>query len=320
VTVTVSAIIPTYNRADFVCHAIESALAQHVPNREAEVIIVDDGSTDGTAALVTNRYGDRVQYLAQENHREGAARNAGVQRAAGAYLAFLDSDDYWLPGKLARDVARLESTDQPALVYSRALNVDPEDRPMGARRLPAPEGDVFWQLARDSFIAVSTVTVRADAFREVRGFVEDRALSGTADWELWMRLAARWPIGFVDQTATCVRVHPRRAHAPSNMLADPAWMESGMLAGVRYSLADPYVAQRAGRQARAIRSHMYVTIALNAYANGLRRRSWSWLARSVRAWPPQLLDARFWGAASRAALGRDTVRRLVPSPSGRGLG
>jgi hypothetical protein len=191
------------------------------------------------------------------------------------------------------------------------LNVDVDDRPRGERRLIAPEGDVFWQLARDSFIAVSTVSVRADAFRKAHGFVEDRALSGSADWELWMRLAARWPFGFVEQTATCVRVHPRLAHAPRNMLSDPVWMESGMLAALRYGLADPFVARRAGRRAAAIRSHMYVTIALNAYANGRRRRSWSWLVDAVRAWPPQLLDSRFWGAAARAALGREAVGRLV---------
>jgi hypothetical protein len=146
--------------------------------------------------------------------------------------------------------------------------------------------------------------------------VEDRALSGTADWELWMRLAARWPVGFVDQTATCVRVHPRGTAAPASMLADPAWMESGMLAGVRYSLADAAVARRAGHRAAAIRSHMYVTIALNAYANGRRGRSWLWLRRAVAAWPGQVADRRFWGAVARAALGRETIRRLRPGLAG----
>lgn len=300
--VQVSAIIPTYNRAGYVAKAIESALDQRVPAGETEVIVVDDGSTDDTEAVVKRRFGSRVWFISQENRREGAARNTGAAQASGAYLAFLDSDDYWLPGKLAGDVARLTASDRPALVYSRVRNVDPAGRFIGDRRLSAPQGDVFWALARDSFIALSTVAVRTDAFRACGGFVEDRALSGTADWELWLRMAARWSVGFVEQTATCVRVHP------TNMLGDPAYMARAMLAGVQHGLADPAVAHRVGGRGNEVRSHMYVTIALNAYASGQRRRSWSWLARAVRTWPRQTLDRRFWGAAVRASLGRDRVR------------
>ena len=105
-------------------------------------------------------------------------------------------------------------------------------------------------------------------FRECGGFTEDRDLSGTADWELWMRLAARWPVGFVDQTRTCIRVHAR------NMSSDPRYMERAMLSGVRYALADPVIAERARGRERFIRACMYVTIALNAYTNGRRARSW----------------------------------------------
>ena len=306
-TIAVSAIIPTYNRLAFVGQAIDSALAQELDEGEVEVIVVDDGSTDGTGAFVREHYGSRVRYVLQENQREGAARNAGARRASGRYLAFLDSDDYWLPGKLRRDTRRLGQPDGPAFVYSRVRNVDPANNPLGVRYLPAPEGDVFWSLARESFVAVSTVTVRADAFAACGGFVEDRALSGTADWELWMRLAARWPVGFVEQVATCIRVHPR------NMLSDSNWMERGMTAGVRFALGDGAVARRArGRVAgeRAIRSHMDVTIALNAYRNGQRVRSGRWLVQAVKEWPPQVRDARFWGAVGRTVAGPQAVARL----------
>jgi hypothetical protein len=151
---------------------------------------------------------------------------------------------------------------------------------------------------------MSTVAVRADAFRACGGFVEDRDLSGTADWELWMRLAARWSVGFVEQTATCIRVHGR------NMSADPSYMERAMLAGVRHALRDPVVAARARGREGFIRACMYVTIALNAYTNGLRWRSWMWLARALVSWPPQALDARFFGAAARALVGPGIARRM----------
>jgi glycosyltransferase involved in cell wall biosynthesis len=303
-----SAIIPTYNRADYLARAVQSALDQRLPDDgQTEVIVVDDGSTDHTLQVAAS-FGQRIVYLEQPNRREGAARNTGAAHARGTYFAFLDSDDYWLPGKLAGDLARFTQPDRPALVFSRARNVDPFDRTIGERRLPHPQGDVFWRLAREAFIPMSTVAVRADAFRACGGFVEDRDLSGTADWQLWIRLAARWPVGFVDQTATCIRVHGR------NMSADPRYMERAMLAGVRYALADPVVAQRARGREAFIRACMYVTIALNAYGNGRHQRSWLWLARAVLSWPPQLLDARFCGAVLRALVGpavRGRVRRVA---------
>jgi glycosyltransferase involved in cell wall biosynthesis len=304
VAVVFSAIIPTYNRAALVRQAIDSALEQRLPrDGEVEVIVVDDESTDATPQVVAE-LGARVHYVRQANRREGAARNAGAARAVGTYFAFLDSDDYWLPGKLAADLARFEQADDPALVYSRGRNVDPADRLIGERRLSNPQGDVFWYLAREAFIPMSTVSVRADAFRACGGFVEDRDLSGTADWELWMRLAARWPVGFVPHVATCIRVHAR------NMSGDPGYMERAMLAGVRYTLADPVVARRARGRERFIRACMYVTIALNAYANGRRADSWPWLGRALVTWPLQLFDSRFSGALLRACVGPDVLSIL----------
>ena len=306
--VVVSAIIPTYNRAEFLAQAIESALEQQAGGLAVEVIVVDDESTDATPDVIA-AFGDRVTSLRQPNRREGAARNAGAARAHGTYLAFLDSDDYWLPGKLARDVARFERADRPALVYSRGRNVDPADRVIGERQLPTPQGDIFWQLAREAFLPMSSVAVRADAFRACGGFTEDRDLSGTADWECWMRLAARWPVGFVDQTATCIRVHQR------NMSADARYMERAMLAGVRHALADPVVASRVRGRERFVRACMYVTIALNAYGNGSRRRAWWWIARALGAWPAQVLDARFLGAVTRSTLGPSVLRGVKHAAS-----
>jgi glycosyltransferase involved in cell wall biosynthesis len=299
-----SAIIPTYNRANFVGRAIDSALHQQLPAQgTVEVIVVDDESTDSTPEVAA-RFGERITYVRQPNRREGAARNAGATRASGTYFAFLDSDDYWLPGKLAADLNRFEQPDKPALVYSRGRNVDPVGRLIGERRLYTPQGDVFWSLAREAFIPMSTVAVRADAFTACGGFVEDRELSGTADWELWMRLAARWTVGFVDRVGTCIRVHER------NMSADPGYMERAMLCGVRHALADPVIAERARGRERFIQACMYVTIALNAYTNRRRRRTWLWLARALATWPPQLLDARFSGAAIRALVGPTFATRM----------
>ncbi|HKB48617.1 MAG TPA: hypothetical protein VKC57_13030, partial [Ktedonobacterales bacterium] len=103
---------------------------------------------------------------------------------------------------------------------------------------------------------------------------------------------------------TCIRVHER------NMSADPRYMERAMLSGVRHALADPVIAERARGRERFIRACMYVTIALNAYTNRRRRRSWLWLARALVTWPPQVLDARFSGAAARALVGPSFATRM----------
>ena len=171
--------------------------------------------------------------------------------------------------------------------------------------LAVHQGDVFWALARESFVPMSSVSVRADAFRACGGFVEDRQLSGTADWELWLRMAARWPVGFVDQVATCIRVHA------SSMLADPSYMEPAMLAGVRHALADQVVAQRAPVAkvffARVWTSHWRCT----RIAIGSARAACAGSLMLVAAWPPVALDTRFIGALVRAVVGPTIIRSLA---------
>jgi hypothetical protein len=160
---------------------------------------------------------------------------------------------------------------------------------------------VFWALAREAFIPMSSVAVRAHAFRECGGFVEDARLSGTADWELWLRFASRWPVGFVEQTRTCMRVHA------ASMLSTPGYMDQAMLSGVDYALRDPVVAQRARGREDFIRACMYVTLALHAYRHGDRARSFGWLARAARAWPAR--------AAVRALAGQKVVGALKRQPA-----
>jgi len=307
VAVLVSAIIPTFNRANYISRAIRGALDQRLVEGEVEVIVVDDGSTDNTADVVEAF--DSVRYLHQSNRKEGAARNTGAAEAHGMYLAFCDSDDFWLAGKLAADVARFEASDRPALVYSRPLNVDEADRPLGVRLLSTCEGDVFWPLAREAFMPMSTIAVRADAFRACAGFIEDPRLSGTADWELWLRIAARWPVGFVDQAGTCMRVHA------TSMLSTPGYMDRAMLSGVHFALLDPVVAQRVRGRENYLRACMYVTLALHSYRHRRRARSIRWLAQALAAWPLQVADPRFLGATARALLGPGIVGALKRRPA-----
>lgn len=303
----VSVVIPTYNYGRYLPRAIEGALEQGQDVAGGvEVIVVDDGSTDDTEEVM-RRFEGRVAYVRQRNQREAAARNNGAARANGEYLAFLDPDDYWLPGKLAADVRRFEGADRPALVYSSAINVNAVGEPIGARGLPTPQGDLFNLLARENFIPMSSVATRADAFAACGGFNTDPDLSGTADWELWMRMAARWSIGYSAQRRTCIRVHA------SNMTSDPRWMGRSMLAAIRHLENDPAASRRlgTGNGVVRLRAHMYTTVALNAYTHGAhRRQTLPWLARALSTWPPVVRDPRYSAALLRVLLGRQAARAL----------
>jgi glycosyltransferase involved in cell wall biosynthesis len=134
-TALVSAIVPTYNRAYCVTRAIDSVLAQTCS--EVEVLVIDDGSTDDTADVIRERYGEepRVRYIYQKNGGVSAARNTGLRHARGDFLALCDSDDYWHPWKLAAQVAALDQFPDVGLVWTEFEAVDPSGRVIDPRHL-----------------------------------------------------------------------------------------------------------------------------------------------------------------------------------------
>ncbi len=198
-TPAVSVIIPTYNAARFLPDALASVLAEAAP--DVEVLVVDDGSTDDTQALLA-RYAPRVRSLRIANGGPGRARNAGLAATRGPLVAFLDADDRWLDGALARRRAALEAEPEAVLVHGLARYVDAAGRPMAfdplaykAYRGQRRSGWVLRSLFWTNFIHTSTVLVRRAAIESVGGFDERREV--IEDYDLWLRIAARWPIAFV---------------------------------------------------------------------------------------------------------------------------
>jgi len=156
-------------------------------------MVVDDGSTDETTALL-NRYADRVQHVTIEHSGSPAvARNVGLRHLTGAYVAFLDSDDYWLPTKLARQVAAMEANPELGLVSSNAFIQFEPAGPMGGLYLEMDER-LFSQglagLIRDNFVITSTALVRRSVLTEIGGFSEHPGLKTCEDYDLWLRIAA----------------------------------------------------------------------------------------------------------------------------------
>jgi glycosyltransferase involved in cell wall biosynthesis len=184
--VRVSAIIPVYNGAPTVDRAIESTLSQQFEG--LEVVVVDDGSTDATRDVV-KKWGASLTFVRQTNRGPSAARNAGVRAGSGEYIAFLDADDVWLPGKLTRMVGALDANRDAVLAYSDFIAVDDSGREVRdsllfADRAHAPSMDEL--LAGWWPILTSTVVMRRDAFVRCGGFSEEFRSAGYEDPFLWL--------------------------------------------------------------------------------------------------------------------------------------
>ena len=183
----VSIVIAVYNGAATVGRALASVFAQTYT--DYEVIVVNDGSTDDTAAVLA-RFGERIRVITQGNRGLSAARNAGVRASTGEYVAFLDDDDEWMPEKLARCVPVLDADRDCALVYTLALKVDPQGRPMGndARPDGAESPTMNEMLAHPWNVVPSQFVVRRDVFERAGGFHE-RFITSCED--LYFLLSAR---------------------------------------------------------------------------------------------------------------------------------
>src|SRR5215213_4198444 len=201
----VDAIITCHNYGRFLGEAIESVLDQTYPN--VGVVLVDDGSTDDTAAVAA-RYAERgVRYVHSPRGGAGQARNAGLELTSAPLVAFLDADDAWLPHRLAIGVAHLERHPEAALVAAHAFACDEAMRPSSivhALRGP-PCGRVFHELLIHNVVLnPSSVLIRRAALDAAGGFSE---LPIAQDWDTWLEIAKRSPIGFTDEVVALVRRH-----------------------------------------------------------------------------------------------------------------
>ena len=207
----VSVIIPNHNYGRYLRQAVESALGQTYPHRE--VLVVDDGSDDDSEAVLRG-YGGRIRWVRQSRQGGAAARNRGVAESRGTLLAFLDSDDRWLPEKLERQVARWVAEPELGLVHCGVHFIDAEGRRLGAlcegvEGWAAPELLLFRRLTYVT--GGSGSLVPREAFEAAGGF--DARLSTSADWDFYYRVAVRRRFGFVPEPLVEMRKHGTNMHA-----------------------------------------------------------------------------------------------------------
>lgn len=184
----ISVIIPTHNRAAFLERAIHSVLTQRLPCDQ--LIVVDDGSTDGTPEILQDlgRKESRLEVLRQNNCGVASARNRGIEASHGELIAFLDSDDWWLPDKLRTQVAAMQAQPEYCISHTREIWYRLGLRVNQKKKHDPPHGDVFSSSLPMCVIGMSTVIARPQFF--ARHGVFDERLPCCEDYDLWLRAAA----------------------------------------------------------------------------------------------------------------------------------
>jgi glycosyltransferase involved in cell wall biosynthesis len=303
----VSVVLPTYNRALLLPRAIRSVLNQSY--RNLELIVVDDGSTDETERLVHSIEDDRIRYVSRDNGGPAAARNAGIEVAAGELIAFQDSDDEWLDGKLERQVEALFDSRDSAILCVCSYLKSVEDEPPSVRRIGAHQlvqaGDLRHQTLEMFYFTTPTWLVRRAAL--LRSGLFDTRLPCWEDWELAIRLSDLGEFVLVDETLHLQ--HFRRSGVNSDEVArmksmarmlethGPRWLAHrhtlaehhytvGRLACVHGSLAD--ARHHLWRAVSANKHHRkaWVTLAITMLGTRRLRQAMEWRLRTPERRPP----------------------------------
>jgi len=191
----VSVIVPTYNRADLISETIESILNQTYKN--FELIIVDDGSTDNTEKVIRKFKDNRIKYIKTDYSGVPARpRNIGIKKAKGEYIAFLDSDDMWLPEKLEKQIKVFQASNETAMLYTRFRTIEGEI--ISNRIFPEngmyKSGNMFKSIYLRNLIACSSVMIKRSVLDQVGLFNTDPNLIAIEDADLWLRIALKYNI------------------------------------------------------------------------------------------------------------------------------
>ena len=209
-TPRVSVIVPAYNAAVYLPYAVDSVLAQTYPNWE--IVIVDDGSTDDTRAVVDSyrpKLRDKLQYIYQPNKGLPAARNTGMRAASGEFIALLDADDVWLPQRLERGAAMMDAGPGVGLVHARVVRINALGDITG--QLKVKPKYMSGNIARDIYtrrvhIVCPTVLFRKTCLQTAGWF--DETMQATEDRDLWFRIALRDKVAYIDEVLAYYRLSP----------------------------------------------------------------------------------------------------------------
>ncbi len=322
--ILVSVVVPAYNAEPWLAETLRSACSQSLEN--IEILVVDDGSTDGTAAIAEtfSSRDPRVRLIRRENGGVGAARNTGIREARGRYIAPLDADDLWHPDKLRLQVECMENGGSGmAFAYCWSEKIDTEGRFLTACFSSDAEGEVLLPLIVRNFVGSASVPMlRASILAETGGYLERQeqgGAQGCEDWDLSLRLARKYSAGLVRQALVGYR------QVPGCMSLDAASMSrSYEVAMDRARERNPEVPRHVFRESAGIFYSYLVSKCCVAGDHGGCLRS---VAKAVAAQPKLLANRRLRRMALKSLIrlllaylekgGRGSARRAAGGMSGK---
>lgn len=305
----VSIIVPTYNRAGLLREAIESVINQEY--QDWQLIVADDGSTDDSEKIVRQYQDDlRVLYFKQDNRGQAAARNLGISHASGDLIAFLDSDNRWLPHKLAAQVSYMDQHPNVDVLYGETERIDGSGRTWPGPIRRRFSGIVWKELLVDNFVTFNTSVVRSGKLRAVGG-MDDTVRRGD-DYDLWLRLARDSVFHFLPGVVTQYRVEGSRISDDVD-----GRMQSNLAAVGRFIRSNPGLLGASER--RKIKARVYARFARAMSSAGRTSHGISLAMRAVASAPLSLRSWRTLLAVCAMPLRRTMASGLEPAgPSGDG--
>ena len=279
-----SIVIPTYNRAHLIADTLDSLLAQSNPN--FEVIIVDDGSTDNTASVVAPYLKhENFSYHPKENAERGAARNYGANLAKGTYVNFFDSDDLALANHVEEAFKTIEKYSQPEAFH---LSFQWQDTEGNVFQKCSYEGKVNDKIIQHNILSCNGVFVRT-AIAKAHPFSENRTLSGSEDWELWLRLAKKYDFVSNGTITSTIINHDGRSVIVQNI--DRVISRFEVLLSM---ISDPSNIQLSPKEIRHIKMECYSYVALHAALDkSSKKKAVDYLKKSLHYSKTLLFQRRF---------------------------
>jgi glycosyltransferase involved in cell wall biosynthesis len=287
--ISVSVIIPTYNRGYIVGRAIQSVLDQTYQG--FEIVVVDDGSKDNTEEVVKGLNDKRVRYIKHERN-EGlpAARNTGIKATKSEYVAFQDSDDEWLPEKLGKQmVAFRTASSNIGVVYTAFLRIEGGKKTyIPSPEVPQKEGDIYGSLLRGNFVAAPAAVVRRECFAKAGVFEE--GIPCFEDWELWLRISKYYHFKCIDEPLLIVH-----GGTAGSILANRAAVAGGYELILKKHYGD------IKEKGRKLLASYYSGAGNNLCLSGEFKRGRNYLIKAASAYP---LHIAYLGAVLASLLGQ----------------
>lgn len=292
-----SIVVPTFNRAALIKATLDSVLNQSFADFEA--IVVDDGSTDCTEEKVQEINDSRIQYIKQANGERGRARNTGIKLATGNYVTFLDSDDLLYPNHLSEAARMIQLHDNPEFFHLAYEVCDSSGKVL--RRMNNRSGDLNLKLVEGNHLSCLGVFVRQDIIKR-HLFNESRELSGSEDWELWMRLASRYKLYYSNEVTAVLIHHPDR----SVLQIDKDRLIRRITLVQQLLKNDPEFLNTYDDHIAKMVAHLSLYLALHLALAGYRKSSWQYLLKAAESYPKVVWSRKWVSILSKLILGHNS--------------